>query len=173
MNSPTTTPISAKEMDGVSDAKVQASVEGTITVRMICPSPAPRNRALWMRSASTLRAPWNVLKNTMKKTMLQASTILASRPKPKIMVMSGTRAMRGSELKATMNGSKIRAIRSLRPSTSPAAKPVVMPTRKPQSVDCMVESAICQMVRRTLSDVRYRKRCAITDGRLMKKGSIQ
>jgi hypothetical protein len=26
MNSPTTTPISAKEMDGVSDAKVQASV---------------------------------------------------------------------------------------------------------------------------------------------------
>ena len=55
-----------------------------------------------MRSASTLRAPWKVLKKTMKNTMLQASTTLASRPKPKIMVMSGTSAMRGSELKATM-----------------------------------------------------------------------
>ena len=57
MNSPTTTPISANESEGVSEAKVQASVEGTITVRMIWPSLAPRKRAEWMRSASTLRAP--------------------------------------------------------------------------------------------------------------------
>ena len=89
-------------MDGVRDAKVHASAEGTITLVMICRSEAPRKRAEWMRSASTLRAPWKVLKNTMKNTMLQASTILASRPKPKIMVISGTSAMRGSELKATM-----------------------------------------------------------------------
>jgi hypothetical protein len=40
MNSPTTTPIRAKEIYGVSDAKVQASVEGTITVRMINRKPA-------------------------------------------------------------------------------------------------------------------------------------
>ena len=102
MNSPTTTPISAKEMDGVSDAKVQASAEGITTVRMICPSLAPRKRAEWIRSPSTLRAPWKVLKNTMKKTMLQASTTFARSPKPKIMVMSGTSAMRGRELKAMM-----------------------------------------------------------------------
>ena len=89
-------------MDGVSEANVHASAEGTMTVRMTWRSDAPRKRAEWMRSASTARAPWNVLKNTMKKTMVQASTILASTPKPKIMVISGTSAMRGRELKATM-----------------------------------------------------------------------
>jgi hypothetical protein len=37
----------------------------------------------------------------------------------------------------------------------------------------MVELAMCQMLRRTLSDARYAKRCTINDGRLMKNGSIQ
>ena len=54
-NSPPTTPISANEIEGVKEAKVHASADGTITVRMIWRSPAPRNRAEWMRSASTLR----------------------------------------------------------------------------------------------------------------------
>jgi hypothetical protein len=36
----------AKEMDGVREAKVQARVEGTMTVRRIWRSPAPRKRAL-------------------------------------------------------------------------------------------------------------------------------
>src|SRR5215475_10230368 len=164
MNSPTTTPMRAKEMDGVSDAKVQASVEGTMTVRRIWPSLAPRNRALEMRSASTLRAPWKVLKKTMKNTMLHASTILARSPKPNTMVMRGTSAMRGNELKATMNGSKTRAARSLRPRRSPATKPVLMPTRKPHSVDCTVESAIFHSGRRTLSDIR-KTTCACRCGR--------
>src|SRR5688572_33415575 len=115
MNSPTTTPMRAKEMEGVSDAKVHARVDGTMTDHMTCRSVAPRKRAELMRSASTLRAPWKVLKKTMKNTMLHASTILASSPKPKIMVISGTRAMRGSELKATMKGDEMRARRSLRP----------------------------------------------------------
>src|ERR1700737_576911 len=104
MNSPTTTPMRANEMEGVSDAKVQASAEGTITLVMIWRSEAPRKRAEWMRSASTLRAPWKGLKKTMKNTMLQASTILASRPKQKMMLMSGTRARGGGELKARLKG---------------------------------------------------------------------
>ena len=73
-----------------------------MTVRMICRSVPPRKRAEWMRSASTERAPWNVLKKTMKNTIVHARTTLASRPTPKIIVMSGTRAIRGSELKATI-----------------------------------------------------------------------
>ena len=45
MNSPTTTPMSANEMEGVRDAKVHASAEGTITLVMIWRSEAPRKRA--------------------------------------------------------------------------------------------------------------------------------
>ena len=94
--------MSANEIEGVSDAKVQASAHGTTTVRMICRSLAPRNRAAWTRSGSTVRAPWKVLKKTMKNTMVHASTTFARSPKPKIIVMSGTSAIRGSELKAMM-----------------------------------------------------------------------
>src|SRR3989304_164975 len=101
-----TTPIRAKEMDGVSEAKVQASAEGMMTVRMICPSRAPRKRAEWIRSGSTLRAPWKVLKKTMKKTIIQARTTLARRPKPKIIVTSGTSAMRGGGVKGMREGSQ-------------------------------------------------------------------
>ncbi len=90
----------------------------------------------------------------MKNTIVHASTIFARSPKPKIIVMSGTRAMRGSELNAMMNGSKTRASRSRRPSTSPAANPVATPTTNPQSVDCTVESAIAQMDRRTSPEAR-------------------
>ena len=103
MNSPTTTPIRAKEIDGVSEAKVQASAEGTMTVRMICRSErAEEARGVDEVGDRPLRAPWKVLKKTMKNTIVHASTTLARRPKPKIIVMSGTSAMRGSELKATM-----------------------------------------------------------------------
>src|ERR1700736_1983111 len=42
MNSPTTTPMRANEMEGVSDAKVQASAEGTITLVMIWGSQEAR-----------------------------------------------------------------------------------------------------------------------------------
>src|SRR5262249_39000678 len=158
---------------GVSAANVHASADGTTTVKRIWRSPAPRNRAEWTRSASTARAPWKVLKNTMKKTIVQASTIFASRPKPKIIVTSGTSAMRGDELKATMYGSNTRARRSWRPSTSPATKPVDTPTTNPQSVDSTVESAICHRDNRTSPELRYTKRRAMADGRLMKNGSIQ
>src|SRR6516225_11796124 len=47
MNSPITTPISAKDTDGVSEAKVQARVEGTTTVHISPPlstSPAVGRR---------------------------------------------------------------------------------------------------------------------------------
>src|SRR5439155_1661023 len=141
----------------------QAGAEGTMTVRTTCRSEAPRKRAEWIRSASTLRAPWNVLKKTMKNTIVHASTIFARSPKPKIMVTSGTSAMRGSELKAMMYGSKTRASRSCRPSPSPAAKPVETPTTNPQSVDCTVERAIAQMDRRTSPEAREAKRLAISE----------
>ena len=141
-------------MEGVRAANVHASADGTITVRMICRSPAPRKRAECTRSASTPRAPWNVLKKTMKKTIVHASTTFASRPKPKTIVISGTSAMRGSELNATMYGSSTRARRSWRPSSSPAAKPVETPTTNPHSVDCTVDSAIAHRLRRTSPDAR-------------------
>jgi hypothetical protein len=89
------------------------------------------------------------------------------------MVMRGTRAMRGSELKATMKGSNTRAISSLRPRSSPAMKPEVTPTKKPQRVDCTVESAMRHRGRRTWSDIRKTNRRAMAEGRLMKNGSIQ
>ena len=42
--------------DEATVGRIHASAEGTMTVRMICRSPAPRKRAEWMRSASTERA---------------------------------------------------------------------------------------------------------------------
>ena len=102
MNSPTITPISEKEIAGVSEANSQAMVEGTITVRVTCHSPAPSRRAALMWSRSTERAPSNVLKNTRKMTTSQAVTILEASPMPKARMMMGASAMRGIELKAVM-----------------------------------------------------------------------
>ena len=93
-----------------------------------------------MRSGSTPRAPWNVLKNTMKKTISQASTTLARSPNPKTMVTSGTSAIRGSELNATMYGWRTAASRAFCPSTRPATKPLATPTRNPRTVDSRVEA---------------------------------
>jgi hypothetical protein len=50
---------------------------------------------------------------------------------------------------------------------------VVIPTAKPQRVDCTVESAIRQMLSRTPGPASCTKRWAMAEGRLMKKGSIQ
>lgn len=54
------------------------------------------------------------------------------------MVISGTKAMRGMELKATMKGLKISASRRLRASARPTAKPLPTPTTRPTSVACRV-----------------------------------
>ena len=135
-----------------------ANKEPTITIPTRTKSNTIWNRKkgiLQMGDAASDRELFNLNQaKQFMQTMLHASTILARRPKPKIIVMSGTRAMRGSELKATMKGAEIRARRSLRPSTRPATKPVVTPTRKPQSVDCTVDQAICQIVSRTSPDAR-------------------
>jgi len=60
MNSPTMTPISAKEIAGVNEANTQAMVEGITTVRVICHSLAPSNRATLTKPSSIDRAPSNV-----------------------------------------------------------------------------------------------------------------
>ena len=92
-----------RERDGgVSEANSQAMVEGTITVRVTCHSPAPSRRAALMWSRSTARAPSKVLKNTRNNTTSQAVTILEASPMPNARMMIGDSAMRGIELKAVM-----------------------------------------------------------------------
>ncbi len=66
-------------------------------------------RAAFTISRSTFFTPSKVLKKTTKNTISHAMMILDRLPKPKISVTSGTSAMRGRVLKATMNGSKMAA----------------------------------------------------------------
>ena len=103
-NSEITTPISEKLTAFGSAVNVQASAFGMRTLSVICRSLAPSVRQKSISSFSIAIPPLNVLKKTRKNTMNQAVTTLEARPSPKIIVISGTKAMRGSEFSATMNG---------------------------------------------------------------------
>ena len=103
-NSAITTPTSEKEMALGKAAKVQASALGTLTLHRICRGEAPSVWQNWRMCFSTDREPLKVLKKMRKNTTNQTVTTFARRPRPNIMVMSGTMAMRGSELKQTMKG---------------------------------------------------------------------
>jgi hypothetical protein len=84
MNSPTMTPISAKEIAGESEANTQAIVEGITTVRVICHSLAPSSRATLTKPSSIERAPSNVLKNTRNTTTIQDVTIFEVSARPPV-----------------------------------------------------------------------------------------
>src|SRR5215470_9101059 len=96
-----------------SDAKVQASAFGTRTVHVSWRSDAPRVRQKLRVSASIDSAPLYVLKNTAKNTMNHAITTFDVTPRPKNIVMSGTIAIRGRLLTATMKGRAMAATRRL------------------------------------------------------------
>src|SRR6266581_1292545 len=89
MNSPTMTPIRAKEIAGESDANTHAIVEGITTVRVICHSLAPSSRATLTKPSSIERAPSNVLKNTRNTTTIHDVTIFDVSPIPNASTMIG------------------------------------------------------------------------------------
>src|SRR3982074_3611421 len=134
MNSPTMTPISAKEIAGESEANTQAMVEGTTTVRVICHSLAPSRGATLTKPSSIERAPSNVLKNTRNTTTIQDVTTFEVSPIPNASTIIGASAILGIEFTAVMNGWKIALSRSERPRTKPAAKPLDTPVTKPERV---------------------------------------
>ena len=98
------TPISAKEIAGVSEANTQAMVDGITTVRVICHSLAPSNRAALMKPSSIDRAPSKVLKKTRNTTTIHEVTIFEVSPMPNASTMIGASAIRGIEFTAVMNG---------------------------------------------------------------------
>ena len=104
MNSPTMTPISAKEIAGESEANTQAMVEGITTVRVICHSLAPSNRATLTKPSSIERAPSNVLKNTRNTTTIHEVTTFEVSPIPNASTMIGASAILGIEFTAVMKG---------------------------------------------------------------------
>src|SRR3954471_11181086 len=134
MNSPTMTPISAKEIAGDSDANTQAMVDGMTTVLVICHSLAPSSRAALTNPSSIERAPSKVLKNTRNTTTIQEVTIFEVSPIPNASTMIGASAIRGIEFTAVMNGWKMALSRSERPSNRPAANPDDTPMTKPKNV---------------------------------------
>ncbi len=134
MNSPTMTPISAKEIAGDSEANTQAMVEGITTVRVICHSLAPSNRATLIKPSSIERAPSKVLKNTRNTTTIHEVTTFDISPIPNASTMIGASAIRGIEFTAVMKGWKIALRRSERPKISPTTKPLETPSRKPKNV---------------------------------------
>src|SRR6266850_1083289 len=104
MNSPTMTPISAKEIAGDSEANTQAMVDGITTVRVICHSLAPSSRATLIKPSSIERAPSKVLKNTKNTTTIHEVTIFEVSPIPNASTMIGASAIRGIEFTAVMKG---------------------------------------------------------------------
>src|SRR6267154_6130082 len=134
MNSPTMTPISAKEIAGESEANTQAMVEGITTVRVICHSLAPSSRATLTKPSSIERAPSKVLKNTRNTTTIHDVTTFDVSPIPNASTMIGASAIRGIEFTAVMNGWKISLSRSDRPNSNPAPKPDETPITNPKKV---------------------------------------
>src|SRR6267378_3813551 len=134
MNSPTMTPISAKEIAGDNEANTQAMVEGITTVRVICHSLAPNSRAALMKPSSIERAPSKVLKNTRNTTTIHDVTIFDVSPIPNASTMIGASAILGMEFTAVMKGWKIALSRSERPRISPTTKPLDTPVTKPKKV---------------------------------------
>src|SRR6266850_4099060 len=134
MNSPTMTPISAKEIAGDSEANTQAMVAGITTVRVICHSLAPSSRATLIKPSSIERAPSKVLKNTRNTTTIHDVTTFDVSPMPNASTMIGARAILGMELTAVMKGWKMALSRSERPRISPTTKPLDTPVTKPKKV---------------------------------------
>src|SRR5882757_8481583 len=104
MNSPTMTPIRAKDIAGDNEANTQAMVEGITTVRVICHSLAPSSRAALMNPSSMERAPSKVLKNTRNTTTIHDVTIFDVSPIPNASTMIGANAILGMEFTAVMKG---------------------------------------------------------------------
>src|SRR4051812_4847099 len=134
MNSPTITPISAKDIAGDNEANTQAMVDGITTVRVICHSLAPSNRAALIKPSSIERAPSKVLKNTRNTTTIHDVTIFDVSPIPNANTMIGASAIRGIEFTAVMKGWKMSLRRSDRPNSNPAAKPDDTPVINPKKV---------------------------------------
>src|SRR4030088_389712 len=134
MNSPTITPISAKEIAGEREANTHAMVEGITTVRVICHSLAPSSLATLMKPSSIDRAPSKVLKNTRNTTTIHDVTTFDVSPIPNASTMIGASAILGIEFTAVMKGWKMVLSLSERPSITPAAKPLETPVTKPKKV---------------------------------------
>src|SRR5690606_16138787 len=101
-NSASTTPISAKLMALGKAANVHAAAVGILTRHRIWRGDPPKVRQNSSSSRSTLRPPLYVLKNTRKNTTNQDVTPLDIMPSPQNMVIRGTQANLGMELKATI-----------------------------------------------------------------------
>src|SRR5713226_2000315 len=134
LNSPTMTPISAKDIADDSEANTQAMVEGITTVRVICHSLAPSSRATLTKPSSIERAPSNVLKNTRNTTTIHDVTTFEVSPIPNASTMIGASAILGIEFTAVIKGWKMALRRSERPRTSPTTKPEETPVKKPKKV---------------------------------------
>src|SRR6266566_1874022 len=134
MNSPTMTPIRAKEIAGESEANTQAMVEGITTVRVICHSLAPSSRATLIKPSSIERAPSKVLKNTRNTTTIHDVTTFEVSPMPNASTMIGASAILGIEFTAVIKGWKMALSRSERPNTNPATKPLDTPVANPKNV---------------------------------------
>jgi hypothetical protein len=144
MNSPTITPINAKEIAGDSEAKTQAIVDGMTTVRVICHSLAPSNRAALIKPSSIDRAPSNVLKKTRNTTTIHDVTTFDISPIPNASTMIGANAIRGIEFTAVMKGWKMALSRFDRPRASPAMNPLATPVTNPKNVFLSVIAAAIQ-----------------------------
>jgi hypothetical protein len=138
-NSARTTPISENATALGNAAKVQERAFGTRTFQVICEGVAPRVLQKSMMCFSMLQLPLNVLKNTRKKTMNHAVTTLDASPSPKIIVISGTMAIRGRELKPVMKGFSTLATRGFCESRRPNAKPLATDTIRPMVVASSVD----------------------------------
>src|SRR5690606_31685596 len=123
-----------------------------------------------MMCFSMLQLPLKVLKNTRKKTMNHAVTTFEARPSPKIMVINGTNAIRGSELQPVMIGFSTRATRGFCESRRPKPKPLATDTTNPMVVASMVDHRCGQINPADSPRVHSYSRYTTMDGRLMKKG---
>src|ERR671933_429917 len=105
-NSATTMPTSARPTARRRPAAIYGSADGTITSAHNCRSLERNERATSSSRRSTLRTPCSVLTITANTDEKITTSTLAVMSKPKISVISGTRATLGLGLNASMYPSR-------------------------------------------------------------------
>ena len=93
--SPTTMPTSAWPRPSRSPVSSSGTEEGSATVRNICRSLAPNERATLTKSAWSVRTPVMVFTRIGKMAPRKTIAIFDMRPIPNQIMSSGSSAMRG------------------------------------------------------------------------------
>src|SRR6185369_8098857 len=137
-NSPTIAPTTANAAAMFSAARMYGSALGNLALRKICHGVAESERNGSMRSGSTALKPAMLVTSTGKKVSRQMIATFEPMPKPSQTTMIGATATFGRLCSAETYGSRIASSLGICETTTPIARPIALPTKKPSRISVTV-----------------------------------